>query len=99
MKNSDDVLRHKEIELARLRQEVAALNLIIPLLVTEGEEAGQTHNDAEARAAHSPAAEGVQGAEHEDPARDRITKSFGDIQSFANRLRTKWAKVKRENIA
>ncbi len=49
MKNIYVVLRQKEIELVRLRQEVDALKLIIPLV--EEDETGQADNVKEAREA------------------------------------------------
>ncbi len=53
MKDVYEVLRQKEIELVRLRQEVDALKLIIPLVV-EGDETPQA-DKAEAREALSAA--------------------------------------------
>jgi hypothetical protein len=42
MKNVYEVLRQKELEVARLREEVEALRIAAPLL-SEGEEAGSDH--------------------------------------------------------
>lgn len=96
MNHSGEVLRQKEIELARLRRDIDALKLIIPLLVTDGED---TDRAPEAGDALSPAAEGVRETQEQAPGRELIAKSPGDIQSLAKRLRTKWAKVKREKRA
>jgi len=103
MEHLDEVLRQKEGELVRLRQEIRALRLIIPLLLPDSEDTGQADNTSEA-ASLSPAAEHgretqFQADGQESHGRNRIAKSFGDIQSLANLLRTKLGKVKKENAA
>ena len=97
MNNPDEVLRQKETELVRLRQEIGALRLVIPLLVAETEDISSPNNASEAGVSAPSAAE----FEAETPfhaysewgrSRNLLAKSFGDIQSFANLLRTKWTK-------
>ena len=97
MHDPDEVLRQKEAELVRLRQEIGALRLVIPLLVAETEDISSPNNASEAGVSAPSAAE----LEAETPfhayserarSRNLLAKSFGDIQSFANLLRTKWTK-------
>ena len=97
MNNPDEVLRQKETELVRLRQEIGALRLVIPLLVAETEDISSPNNASEAGVSAPSAAE----FEAETPfhaysegvgSRNLLAKSFADIQSFANLLRTKWTK-------
>ena|ERR1700680_310099 len=103
MNNLAEVLRQKETEVVRLRREIGALRLVIPLLAPDPEDMGQD-DCAEAGGSLPIAAE--RGRETQFPAdseevrsRSLIAKSFGDIQSLANLLRTKWAKVKKEKAA
>ena len=104
MNNLAEVLRQKETEVVRLRREIGALRLVIPLLAPDAEDIGQDDNSAEAGGSLPIAAE--RGRETQFPAdsqevrsRSLIAKSFGDIQSLAHLLRTKWAKVKKEEKA
>ena len=97
MNNPDEVFRQKEAELVRLRQEIGALRLAIPLLLAETEDISSPNNASEAGVSAPSAPE----FEAETPfhaysegarRRNLLAKSFGDIQSFANLLRTKWTK-------
>ena len=97
MNNPDEVLRQKEAELLRLRQEIGALRLVIPLLLAETEHFSSP-NDASEAGASAPSAPEFEAETpfhaYSEGARRRnlLAKSFGDIQSFANLLRTKWTK-------
>src|ERR1700674_4122823 len=96
-----EVLREKESELVRLRREIEALKLIIPLLTTEADETPEADNVPGAGDALSPAAQpGPEVQFDADPqearARNLIAKSLEDVQSLAERLRKKWGRVKGE---
>jgi hypothetical protein len=100
MNNPDEVLRQKEAELVRLRQEIGALRLVIPLLVAETEDISSPNNASNASEVGVSAPSAAE-FEAETPfhayseggrSRNLLAKSFGDIQSFANLLRTKWTK-------
>jgi hypothetical protein len=100
MNNPDEVLRQKETELLRLRQEIGALRLVIPLLVAETEDICPPNNASEAGISVPSAAELESETPfhaHSEEARSRnlFAKSLGDIQSFANLFRTKWTKAKK----
>jgi len=97
MHNPDEVLRQKEAELVRLRQEIGALRLVIPLLLAETEDLSSPNNASEAGVSAPSApefeAETPFHAYSEGARRPNLlAKSFGDIQSFANLLRTKLTK-------
>lgn len=64
MKNVHDVLRQKEVDLARLQNEIEALRLVIPLLTDErptSETEGQEPQEQEAGSVSTPESTGTDG--------------------------------------